>query len=220
MTRARGSDRGCPYPALPSASGHGGPIGYISEYSPFRCSTACSWRSRSARGPVDIVHACNPPDLLCLIRWLAPRCKHAVVFDHHYLGARMYLSRFPHGGDPLLECPDSSNGAPSPQRTQLISTNASYRASAIERGRSSIPTRVSLCAAQPTYSRFVPREPDNACAAANPIYLTYTGSDGPSDGVDDACGRYAVFARRDPDGRPIPASHVSAGDTSDNGRAR
>ncbi|CAM5455343.1 Glycosyltransferase WbuB OS=Streptomyces antimycoticus OX=68175 GN=SANT12839_020670 PE=4 SV=1 [Streptomyces antimycoticus] len=47
-------------------------------------------------GPVDVVHACNPPDLLFLpARWLKRRGAR-FVFDQHDLVPELYLSRSDH----------------------------------------------------------------------------------------------------------------------------
>ena len=52
------------YPLLPAA---GGPLGYLREYALALWHTFRLTIKVRREGPVDVVHACNPPDLLFLI---------------------------------------------------------------------------------------------------------------------------------------------------------
>ncbi|HEY9657112.1 MAG TPA: glycosyltransferase, partial [Allocoleopsis sp.] len=69
--------------------------GYLQEYS-----TAVSWEFRLAqrvwreRG-FDIVHICNPPDLLFLVAgWFKLFHGVRVIFDHHDLCPEMYIAKY------------------------------------------------------------------------------------------------------------------------------
>ncbi|CAM5720629.1 Glycosyltransferase family 4 protein OS=Streptomyces tendae OX=1932 GN=F3L20_11865 PE=4 SV=1 [Streptomyces tendae] len=75
----------------PLRAATGGPAGYLKEYG------AALWHTaRLARkvGPVDVVHACNPPDLLFLPALRLKRQGAKFVFDQHDLVPELYLSRF------------------------------------------------------------------------------------------------------------------------------
>src|SRR5205085_9028241 len=51
------------YPARPAA---GGPVGYAREYASALWHTRRLVRRLARKGRFDVVHACNPPDLLLL----------------------------------------------------------------------------------------------------------------------------------------------------------
>ncbi len=76
----------------------GGPLGFVTEYG-----TALWHTARLARrvGPVDVVHVCNPPDLLFLVGRRLKRRGAKFIFDHHDLVPELYLSRFDRGEDLL-----------------------------------------------------------------------------------------------------------------------
>jgi len=78
-------------------SAAGGLHGYIREYSTALWHT---WRLMAEVGPVDVVHACNPPDLFYpLARILKRRYGTKFIFDQHDLVPELYLSRFNRGKD-------------------------------------------------------------------------------------------------------------------------
>ena len=82
----------------PLRAATGGPVGYLREYG------SALWHTvRLARkvGPVDVVHACNPPDLLFLPALWLKRRGARFVFDQHDLVPELYLSRFDRGEDLL-----------------------------------------------------------------------------------------------------------------------
>ena len=89
----RGAD-----PPLPVARGHRRAGRLPQEYG------SALWHTcRLARkvGPVDVVHACNPPDLLFLLALGLKRRGARFVFDQHDLVPELYLSRFDRGEDLL-----------------------------------------------------------------------------------------------------------------------
>ena len=83
----------------PLRAATGGPAGYL------RSTASALWHTvRLARkvGPVDVVHACNPPDLLFLVGLRLKRRGARFVFDQHDLVPELYLSRFGRGRGPAL----------------------------------------------------------------------------------------------------------------------
>ncbi len=198
------------YPLRPAT---GGPIGYISEYSLALFHTLRLAMKVRREGPIDIVHACNPPDLLFLIALALRPGGTRFVFDHHDLGPEMYLSRFPHGRRVLYWMTRFVERLTFATADAVISTNESYRRIAIERGKVAAD-RVVVVRSAPDLSRFIPREPDNDLRRGKPYLLTYLGVMGPSDGVD-----YAVRALqllRDEVGRDdVHCIFMGSGDTFD-----
>ena len=79
------------YPLKPAT---GGPTGYLAEYAvalwrSFRLARTISRKSR-----FDVVHACNPPDLLFLVALPFKLRGAKFIFDHHDLVPELFESRF------------------------------------------------------------------------------------------------------------------------------
>ena len=93
--RTGSGDRGRPHPALSIASCEGGPLDYLREYALALWHTLRLAIKVRREGPVDVVHACNPPDLLFLIALVLRPLGARFVFDHHDLVPELFVSRFP-----------------------------------------------------------------------------------------------------------------------------
>ena len=188
----------------------GGPLGYLREYG------SALWHTyRLARriGPVDVVHACNPPDLLFLVaRWLRRRGAR-FVFDQHDLVPELYLSRFNRGEDVLYRAVRWLERCTYGAADVVIATNESYRTAALTRGGKR-PEDVFVVRSAPTVERFRQVPPDAAVRRGKPYLLCYLGVMGPQDGVDYALRSLAKL--RDEYGRgDWHAVFVGAGDTFD-----
>jgi glycosyltransferase involved in cell wall biosynthesis len=71
-----------------------GAAGYAVEYTFALGRTfALAWRVLFARG-FDVVHACNPPDLLFLVGAFFKLLGKKFLFDHHDLGPELYEAKF------------------------------------------------------------------------------------------------------------------------------
>ncbi|WP_442790293.1 glycosyltransferase family 4 protein [Nocardia sp. CDC153] len=170
------------YPLRPAT---GGPAGYLREYSLALFHTLrIALRVRRA-GPIDVVHACNPPDLLFLIALVLRIGGTRFVFDHHDLVPELFLSRFEGGGTLLYRASMLLERITFACADAVISTNESYRRVAIERGRMD-PDKVTVVRSAPDLSRFVPRTPDPALKRGKAYLGAYLGVMGPQDGVDYA----------------------------------
>lgn len=165
-----------------------GPIGYLREYPLALLHTARLALRVRRTARIDVVHACNPPDLLFLVALLLRPFGARFVFDHHDLGPEMYLSRFPTGGRALYWMTRLVERLTFASADAVISTNESYRRIAIERGKVA-PENVSVVRTAPDLSRFIHRPPDPELRRGKRHLLAYLGVMGPSDGVD-----YAVRA--------------------------
>ncbi|MDT8909847.1 glycosyltransferase family 4 protein [Amycolatopsis sp. PS_44_ISF1] len=194
----------------PLRAATGGPAGYLREYG-----TALWHTLRLARriGPVDVVHACNPPDLLFLVARMLKRQGAKFVFDQHDLVPELYLSRFDRGQDALYRGVCALERATYRAADVVISTNESYRQVALIRGGKR-PEDVFVVRSAPVVERFheVPVEPE--LKRGKPHLLCYLGVMGPQDGVDYALR--ALASLRDEVGRDDwQAVFVGAGDTFD-----
>jgi glycosyltransferase involved in cell wall biosynthesis len=194
----------------PLTAATGGPRGYVKEYG------SALWHTfRLARevGPVDVVHACNPPDLLYLVAKRLKRHGAKFIFDQHDLCPELYLSRFDRGEDFLYRAVCRLERATYRAADVVISTNESYREAALTRGKMAAD-KVFVVRSAPAVERFrqVPAEP--ALKKGKPHLLCYLGVMGPQDGVDYALRSLAILRddlRRD----DWHAVFVGAGDTFD-----
>ncbi|HEX6357315.1 glycosyltransferase family 4 protein [Actinophytocola sp.] len=193
----------------PLVAATGGPRGYVKEYG------AALWHTlRLARkiGKVDVVHACNPPDLLYLVAKRLKRQGAKFVFDQHDLCPELYLSRFAgRGEDFLYRMVCRLERATYRAADVVIATNESYRDAALTRGN--MPAdKVFVVRSAPAVERFrqVPAEP--ALKKGKPHLLCYLGVMGPQDGVDYALRSLALLHDQRQDWHAV---FVGAGDTFD-----
>ncbi|MDH3038314.1 glycosyltransferase family 4 protein [Streptomyces sp. TRM75561] len=194
----------------PLRAATGGPAGYLKEYG------AALWHTaRLARkvGPVDVVHACNPPDLLFLPALRLKRQGAAFVFDQHDLVPELYLSRFGRGKDLLYRGVCALERATYRAADVVLATNESYKDVAVRRGGRR-PEDVFVVRSAPDTERFHPVDPEPELKRGKPHLLCYLGVMGPQDGVDYALRALAKL--RDEVGRTDwHAVFVGAGDTFD-----
>ncbi|MEV5598799.1 glycosyltransferase family 4 protein [Streptomyces sp. NPDC052496] len=194
----------------PLRAATGGPAGYLREYGSALWHTA-----RLARkvGPVHVVHACNPPDLLFLPALRLKRRGARFVFDQHDLVPELYLSRFGRGEDLLYRAVCALERLTYRTADVVLATNESYRDVAVRRGGKR-PEDVFVVRSAPQTERFrpVPAEPE--LKRGKPHLLCYLGVMGPQDGVDYALRALAKL--RDELGRTDwHAVFVGAGDAFD-----
>jgi glycosyltransferase involved in cell wall biosynthesis len=195
----------------PLTAATGGPAGYLKEYGSALWHTYRLARKVAKGGKVDVVHACNPPDLLYLVAKRLRRQGARFVFDQHDLVPELYLSRFDRGQDLLYRVVCRLERSTYRAADVVIATNESYRDVAVSRGGMS-PDRVFVVRSAPAVERFrpVPAEPE--LKKGKPHLLCYLGVMGPQDGVDYALR--ALAALRDELGRTDwHAVFVGAGDT-------
>jgi glycosyltransferase involved in cell wall biosynthesis len=186
----------------PSSFAAGGALGYAREYG---AALWHIWRlvhRLSRRRPFDVVHACNPPDLLVLPALPLKRRGARVVFDHHDLVPELYLSRFRRGRDPLYWLVRALERLTFAVADVTIATNDSYRRVALGRG-SKEPKDVFVVRNDPDLSRFRPGSPDSTLRRGRDRLLAYVGVMGPQDGVDYALRALAQLKRRRTDWHAI-----------------
>lgn len=164
-------------------------------------------------GPVDVVHACNPPDLLFLPSLWMKRRGARFVFDQHDLVPELYLSRFDRGEDLLYRAVCALERLTYRAADVVLATNESYRDVAMRRGGRR-PEDVFVVRSAPAVERFQPVPPEPELKRGKPHLLCYLGVMGPQDGVDYALRALAKL--RDEFGRTDwHAVFVGAGDTFD-----
>lgn len=163
-----------------------GALGFVWEFAYSWLRAA--WLSVKIRRilPFDVIQACNPPDTYWLLALLWRRFGVTFVFDHHDLNPELFISRFgePRGGVRSLEYRGLLwlERATFRAAHRVISTNESYKAIAVRRGRRR-PDEVTVVRSGPDTRRMRPIYPDRP-RPADEINLVYLGIMGPQDGVD------------------------------------
>ena len=157
--------------------------GYLHEYSAalfhtFRLALRVWWQ----RG-FDVIHACNPPDLLFLIGAFFRLFGVKFVFDHHDLNPELFVAKFGKTGFLhrvllLLERLSFRTADVS------IATNESYRQIAIQRGRMP-PEKVFVVRSGPSLARMRVVPPDERLKNGRRYLVGYVGVMGQQEGLDD-----------------------------------
>ncbi|MEH2079076.1 MAG: glycosyltransferase family 4 protein [Nostoc sp.] len=158
-------------------------IGYLREYS-----WAINWQFRLAqrvwreRG-FDVIHICNPPDLLFLVAaWFKLFHGISIIFDHHDLSPEMYEAKyrrrdiFYHG----LRWAERLTYATA---DMVISTNESHREVALNRGHKK-PEKVFIVRSAPDLSRFRRMPPNPNYRRGRNYLIGYMGVMGEPEGID------------------------------------
>lgn len=171
------------------------PTPEAASFAGFAWEFACSWMCTALlslkawrRRPFDIIQACNPPDTYWLLSLLWRLRGVRFVFDHHDLNPELFISRF---GQPKLLVQKLEFRALRwlERRTfraadRIISTNESYKAIAVRRGKRR-PGHVTVVRSGPDTRQMRPVYPEHP-RPADGIGLVYLGIMGPQDGVDQA----------------------------------
>jgi glycosyltransferase involved in cell wall biosynthesis len=160
-----------------------GLIGYVVEYAvALTAMTLLAWRI-TARRRIDIVQACNPPDLLFLVAMPLVLLRGVrLIFDHHDVSPELLMAKG-HSADSrvvrlsrILERMTFSCAVVS------IATNESYREIAITRGRMS-PDDVFVVRSGPAPG-FDPVPPDPRLKGGRRYLIGYVGVMGVQEGLD------------------------------------
>ncbi|MEH2247209.1 glycosyltransferase family 4 protein [Nostoc sp.] len=171
--------------------------GYLREYG-----TALFWEFRLAhrvwreRG-FDIVHICNPPDLMFLVAgWFKLLKGIRVIFDHHDINLEMYEAKYGrrdifYYGLSLVERLTFATA------DVVISTNESYLSVALTRGGKS-PEDVFVVRSGPDLSRFQPVPPNPVYRKGRKYLVGYVGVMGEPEGIDYLLQsvRYIVYEKK------------------------
>ena len=188
----------------------GGPFGYIAEYSAALSHTARIAFRLDRRAPFDVVHICNPPDLLFLCGLPLKARGARIVFDQHDLGPELFRSRFGERHRALYAAVRLLERATYRTADAVIATNESYRRIALSRGK--VPAeRVTVVRSAPDRSRFPPTPPERDLLRGKRHLVCYLGVMGPQDGVD--CALRALAHLRHGLGRDdVRAVFIGSGD--------
>jgi len=158
--------------------------GYLREYPAAILQQMRLALRISRRNRIDVVHACNPPDLLFLVAlplMLLRRTR--FLFDHHDVSPELLQAKghsetsFAYRLSLLLERLTFRLA------TVSIATNDSYREVAITRGKMN-PEDVFVVRSGPDPERFAGFEADDRFKHGRPYLVGYVGVIGQQEGID------------------------------------
>jgi len=156
--------------------------GYLLEYLVALTRTfMLAWRVLLTRG-FDVVHACNPPDLLFLVGGFFKLLGKKFLFDHHDLCPELYQAKFGRR-DFFYRLLLALERATFRAADVAIATNDSYREIAITRGRVP-PERVFVVRSGPSLARMQRLPPDMRLKRGRRYLVGYVGVIGQQEGID------------------------------------
>lgn len=159
-----------------------GAAGYPLEYACALAQTfVLAWRVLLTRG-FDVVHACNPPDLLFLVGGFFKLLGKKFLFDHHDLCPELYEAKFGRRGlcYRLLLALERATFR---LADVSIATNDSYRQLALTRG--GMPAeRVFVVRSGPSLARLKRTSPDERLKCGRRHLVGYVGVIGQQEGID------------------------------------
>ncbi len=159
-----------------------GALGYLVEYSQaifweFFLSFKIFFKKR-----FDVIHGCNPPDLIFLTAIIFKLFGVKYVFDHHDINPELYISKFEKKGffykmillfeKLTFKVADFS-----------IATNESYKKIAIERGGMD-KNKVQVVRSGPKLDRLKLQEPIEKLKSGKKFLIGYVGVIGEQEGLD------------------------------------
>src|SRR5437764_13530853 len=159
-----------------------GALGYLLEYGAALFWTfVLSLRVAYTRG-FDIVHACNPPDLFCLIGAFYKLFGKKFVFDHHDINPELYEAKFGRR-DRFWKLMVALERMSFRVADASIATNESYRRIAIGRGGMD-PSKVYVVRSGPSLERMKIVPADERLKRGRRHLVGYVGTMGRQEGID------------------------------------
>jgi glycosyltransferase involved in cell wall biosynthesis len=173
------------FPEPPEA--HSGAFAYGREYAHALRHMLRLAREIHDRRGFDLIHGCNPPDLLFLLARRLRRRGVGYLFDHHDVSPELFEAKFgaPRGlklralGAMLRRLERASFR----EAAVSIATNESFRRIAIERGGMD-PRDVFVVRSAPRVERFRPGPADPAVRRGASLVMGYVGVIGQQEGMD------------------------------------
>jgi glycosyltransferase involved in cell wall biosynthesis len=164
---------------LAEASSKGG---YLKEYAAaLIAETRLAWKIFFGAG-FDVIHACNPPDLIFLVALPFKMLGRKFIFDHHDINPELYEAKFNKRGLfwrllVLMERVTFLFADVS------IATNESYRRIAIQRGKMK-PDKVFVVRSGPDVAHLKSTAPNPALKNDRRFLVGYVGVMGEQEGID------------------------------------
>jgi glycosyltransferase involved in cell wall biosynthesis len=158
------------------------PIGYLIEYSiSFLWQLILALRIYSRAG-FDLIHACNPPDLIFLVAVIFKPLGVKLIFDHHDINPELYEAKFGRR-DLIWSALVLAERLTFLTADVVIATNESYRRIAIGRGKKS-PDKVFVVRNGPDLSRLKIAPSNDVWKRGRSYLVGYVGVIGQQEGID------------------------------------
>lgn len=159
-----------------------GPLGYALEYSTaLFWEFVLAWRVFLTRG-FDVIHACNPPDLIFLVGGFFRLFGKKFLFDHHDINPELYEAKFGRR-DLFYRLMVLFERLTFKIAEVSIATNESYRRIAIERGGMD-PAKVFVVRSGPSLERLKVIPAVESLKKGKRFLVGYLGIMGDQDGID------------------------------------
>ncbi|UJP06128.1 MAG: glycosyltransferase family 4 protein [Nitrosomonas sp.] len=160
-----------------------GAKGYLIEYFLALFHTfRLAWKVQFKHG-FDVIHACNPPDLLFLIGgFFKLMMRKKFLFDHHDINPELYEAKFGRR-DFFYKLLVWFERWTFKTADISIATNESYKQIAVERGGMD-PAKVHVVRSGPKLDRLKILPPKEALRHGRPFLVGYVGVMGAQEGID------------------------------------
>ncbi len=156
--------------------------GYLKEYAAALWhESRLAWKVFRRHG-FDVIHGCNPPDLIFLVALPYRLLGRKFIFDHHDINPELYEAKF-NRRDFFWRLVKLMERLTFATATVSIATNDSYRRIAIDRGGMK-PERVFVVRSGPDLSRLKPVAPNPALRRGRAHLVGYVGVMGEQEGID------------------------------------
>jgi glycosyltransferase involved in cell wall biosynthesis len=157
-------------------------LGYLREYaSALYWETKLAWKAFFKHG-FDVIHACNPPDLIFLVALPFKLLGKRFLFDHHDINPELYEAKF-NRRDVFWRILLAMERLTFRLADVTIATNESYKAIAVARGGMD-PNRVFVVRSGPDLSRFQRVAPNASLKKGRKHLVGYVGVMGEQEGID------------------------------------
>jgi glycosyltransferase involved in cell wall biosynthesis len=168
---------------------------YLIEYSVAVLSQAVLALAVRMRRRIDVVHICNPPDLLflCALPLLALGAR--LIYDHHDACPELMVAKGRPAGSRVVRLMTTLERLTYRFATVSIETNGSFRAIALSRGGMR-PEDVFVVRSAPAASRFAGAQADEQWRRGRKHLVGYVGIMGRQDGLDYLLDAAAEIIRR------------------------
>jgi glycosyltransferase involved in cell wall biosynthesis len=158
-------------------------LGYLVEYgiavlSQLRLALAIRLRRR-----IDVVHICNPPDLLFLVALPLVALGARLIYDHHDATPELMIAKGHRENSRLVRLMMALERLTYRCCHVSIETNDSFRDIALRRGAMS-PENVFVVRSAPNVQRFANARPDDVWRRGRKHLVGYVGIMGAQDGLD------------------------------------
>lgn len=159
-----------------------GALGYFAEYSwALAAEFLLSLKICFTRG-FDVIHGCNPPDMIFLIGAFYKLFGKKFLFDHHDINPELYEAKFQRR-DFFYRLMLALERWTFRTADVCVATNESYRKIAIERGGRS-PNKVFVVRSGPDLRRLKVLPPQAALKQGRRYLVGYVGVMGRQEGID------------------------------------